>query len=139
MQNISPGRLCRESRRGTTMIEMALILPILIMLVVACIDFGRFGYWFVSVTNAAREGAWHATAFPRHNDAAIWQAQIAEVCAKEMGVDAAAMPAGWVSVDTTGTDQVGVTVAYGFEMLIRWPTFAETYTISRRTEMRALD
>ncbi len=139
MQKHGPRQLRNKRRRGTSTIEMALILPILVLLVVACIDFGRFGYWFVSVSNAAREGAWYATAFPSTGDVDVWKASVAEACAEEMGVDAAAMPADWVSTQLIGSDRVQVTVQYPFRMLVNWPAFADEYTISQRVEMRVID
>ncbi len=43
--------------RGAAMIELALILPILVMLLVGIVDFGRAYSAQVSITGAAREGA----------------------------------------------------------------------------------
>ena len=43
--------------RGAAAVEMALVLPILLLLVGGIIDFGRFFFTQVQITNAAREGA----------------------------------------------------------------------------------
>jgi Flp pilus assembly protein TadG len=43
--------------RGVAMVELALILPVLILLLVGIIDFGRAFNWQVSIQGAAREGA----------------------------------------------------------------------------------
>ena len=43
--------------RGAAMIELALILPLLVMLLVGIVDFGRAYSAQVSITGAAREGA----------------------------------------------------------------------------------
>jgi Flp pilus assembly protein TadG len=43
--------------RGTAMIELALILPLLVILMVGIIDFGRAYSAQISITGAAREGA----------------------------------------------------------------------------------
>ena len=46
-----------RGRAGQSLVEMAMVLPILAFLTFGLVDFGR-GYFFqVSVTNAAREGA----------------------------------------------------------------------------------
>lgn len=46
-----------RSERGQTMVETAMVLPILLILIFGMIDFGRaFNAW-ITVTNAAREGA----------------------------------------------------------------------------------
>lgn len=43
--------------RGAAMIELALILPLLVMLLIGIVDFGRAYSAQVSITAAAREGA----------------------------------------------------------------------------------
>jgi Flp pilus assembly protein TadG len=45
-----------RSDRGTTVVEFALILPILVMLVFGIVEFGRGYNAKVTVTHAAREG-----------------------------------------------------------------------------------
>jgi Flp pilus assembly protein TadG len=44
-------------RRGQSVAEFAIILPILLLLLAAAIDLGRLFYAFVAVENAAKEGA----------------------------------------------------------------------------------
>jgi hypothetical protein len=46
-----------RSARGAELIEMALILPLLLVIVAGIIDFGFLFQRFVVLTNAAREGA----------------------------------------------------------------------------------
>ena len=46
----------RGSRRGQTLVEFALILPIFLLLLVGIFDFGRAIYAYSTVNNAAREG-----------------------------------------------------------------------------------
>ena len=43
-------------RKGAALVEFALLLPWLILIVLACIDFGRFAYLYIAVTNRARAG-----------------------------------------------------------------------------------
>lgn len=50
-------RRSREQSRGQTLVEFALILPILILLLVGIFDFGRAVYAFNTVNNAAHEAA----------------------------------------------------------------------------------
>src|SRR4051812_36652218 len=50
-----PHRSRRE--RGAAAVEMALVLPLLLLIVGGIIDFGRFFYTQNIVVNAAREGA----------------------------------------------------------------------------------
>jgi|SRR5260370_12733400 Flp pilus assembly protein TadG len=46
-----------RGRAGQSLVEMAMVLPILALLTFGLVDFGRGYYFQVSVTNAAREGA----------------------------------------------------------------------------------
>jgi hypothetical protein len=61
-----------ESAQG--MVEFALILPILLMIVLGVIEFGRLLFFYSSVTSASREGARYGSAVgnvngvPRHSD-----------------------------------------------------------------------
>jgi Flp pilus assembly protein TadG len=47
----------RKGSAGQALVEMALVLPVLILIVVAIFDFGRAVFAFNSISNAAREGA----------------------------------------------------------------------------------
>jgi Flp pilus assembly protein TadG len=44
-------------RAGQSLVEMAMVLPLLTFLTFGLVDFGRAYYFQVSITNAAREGA----------------------------------------------------------------------------------
>jgi Flp pilus assembly protein TadG len=54
----------RRAFRGQAMVEFALLLPVLLLLLVVAIDFGRLFATFVAVNNAAREGAAYAGLHP---------------------------------------------------------------------------
>lgn len=47
----------RETDAGQTLVEFSLILPFMLLLLFALVDFGRGFYTWLVVTNAAREGA----------------------------------------------------------------------------------
>ena len=47
----------KNARRGAAMVEMALVLPVFLMLIMGIIEFGRAMMVSNLVTNAAREGA----------------------------------------------------------------------------------
>ncbi len=47
----------RDRRFAQSLVEMALVLPVLAFLTFGLLDFGRAYYFQVAVTNAAREGA----------------------------------------------------------------------------------
>lgn len=49
----------RRTEKGQALVEMALVLPILIIIVFGIVEFGRIMNTYLIVTNAAREGARH--------------------------------------------------------------------------------
>jgi Flp pilus assembly protein TadG len=60
-----PGhRRDRQATKGQTVVEFALILPVLILLLLITIDFGRAFLGWVSLNNAARVGANYAALHP---------------------------------------------------------------------------
>jgi Flp pilus assembly protein TadG len=56
-------RISRDSK-GQALVELALIVPVLLLLFLATIDLGRFYYSQITVTNSAREGALQAGVDP---------------------------------------------------------------------------
>lgn len=50
-------RITASQNRGQSLVEFALILPVLVLLLMGVFDFGRAIYAFNAVSNAAREGA----------------------------------------------------------------------------------
>jgi hypothetical protein len=59
-----PARSDETHRRGQALVELAIILPVLLLLMLAALDLGRIFYARIAVTNAAREGAMEATRNP---------------------------------------------------------------------------
>ncbi len=47
----------QSDRRGQAMVELAIVLPILLLLIMGIIDFGRIYHGYLAVTTAAREAA----------------------------------------------------------------------------------
>lgn len=54
--------------RGQAVVEFVLVLPILLLLLAAAIDLGRFSYAYVAVQNAAKEGALYGARSPLCDD-----------------------------------------------------------------------
>jgi Flp pilus assembly protein TadG len=62
-QSFRTGSLTRKARDyfgvegGQSLVELALVLPLLLLLLVGTIEIGRFAYYSILVSNAARAGA----------------------------------------------------------------------------------
>jgi Flp pilus assembly protein TadG len=55
---------CARRETGQSILEFALTFPVLLMMLLAIVDFGRAIDALIVVTNAAREGARHASVDP---------------------------------------------------------------------------
>jgi Flp pilus assembly protein TadG len=97
------GRVVRDER-GATLVEFALVAPVVLLILVACLDFARALNAYVTIVNASREGARYATLNPLATNAAIRSA-----------VQSRAVP--------LDTSRVGVIVTYddGWGPPLAWP------------------
>ena len=130
----SPARRhCR--RRGASAVELALILPILVTIVLGAVDFGRFAYSYIALTNSARAGA--ASAMMNNYTSttqSTWLTNVTTAARQEMtgqtGYNSANLavlsPAisngsvSGVTVESTGLRRVTVTVTYPFQTVVNW-------------------
>jgi Flp pilus assembly protein TadG len=91
-----------RSKRGASLVELALVLPVLLLLVGGVADFGRAFYTYIALTNASREGARAASNYPQTQyEAYVKQAAIDEASSGGVTITAAnvtiSRPAGVVS------------------------------------------
>ncbi|MEW1954410.1 TadE/TadG family type IV pilus assembly protein [Terrabacter sp. NPDC080008] len=54
----------KRADRGAAAVELAIVLPVLFLVIGGIVDFGRFFFTQIQVTNAAREGARVAVVAP---------------------------------------------------------------------------
>ena len=118
----------KSIRRAASAVELALVLPVLTTLGLACLDFGRFAYHHVAVTGAARAGAEYAVTTPYGPDGeAGWRAAIEQTVRAEVtnqtGCDPARLTATTaVVVGPSEPRRVRVETTYtGFRTLVSWP------------------
>jgi Flp pilus assembly protein TadG len=52
----------RQRRRGQALVEFALVVPVMLLILLIAVDFGRLFFAHISNVNAAREGANYAAA-----------------------------------------------------------------------------
>lgn len=67
----------RRSEKGQAMVEMALVLPILILIIGGIVDFGWLFYNKLALNNAAREGARYAAI--HYHLSTDWNAQAVQL------------------------------------------------------------
>ncbi len=64
------------------MIEMALLLPLLLVLIIGALEFGRLFFTHIVITNAAREGAFYLSTHPEDYDSGTGNAPKAVLAAE---------------------------------------------------------
>jgi Flp pilus assembly protein TadG len=140
-------------RRGASALELALLLPFLVFVLLAAIDFARVFYYTIVIDNCCHNAAiFGSQTYDNQNQQWIgnsqyWQGPTSQMISTEQAagdVDGAnlnpALAGSNVSV-TSGTDANGnavnnVTITYTFNTITRFPWIPSTVTISRTTQVR---
>ena len=81
----------KRNHHGQSLVEFALILPLLLMLVLGAIDFGRLFYTKIIITNAAREGAYYLVSHTNSASVIADATSAAEAEAQNAGVTSIAV------------------------------------------------
>lgn len=133
-----------KQRRGVAATEFAIVLPVLLLLVIACTDFGRMGHVYVAISNAARVGAEYGAThqFTDHTRDA-WEDNIRAAVIEEiqqildfdednLQIDLA------TSTDSGGSTRVQVYAMYRFETVVDWPGLPHELELQRSISMRQI-
>ncbi len=100
--------------RGQGLVEFALVISVLLLIVIAILDFGRAIYAYSVVSNCAREGARYGVVWQYDEDKTDIVADITDMVeARAVGLDRTQLS---VTVTTT-TDTVQVLVSYNFKLI----------------------
>jgi Flp pilus assembly protein TadG len=131
--------------KGQSLAEFAILLPILLILALGAVDYGRVYFAYISVTNAARNGAQYGST---GLDAAADVDGIRDAALEETTELLNASPTNpTVSVqgpfpaspscqDGDANPCVKVTVQYTFDTLFDWPGLPTAVTMERSVQMR---
>lgn len=130
-------RLARSTlggRRGVAAAELALILPLFVLLCVVAVDFGRVFYVEYIVINAARCGALYGSTNPScaQDTAGIQQRVQAE--AKDLDVELLQITC-TKGTDSAGNPCIDVMVNYPFKMITSYLT-SKNLDVASRSRMR---
>jgi Flp pilus assembly protein TadG len=146
MATARPTRYFCRRRRGAALVEMAIILPLLITIVLACIDFGRFGSAYITITNAARAGAGvGSNSKVTTVTLDTWRTRIRAAATNEftgqtgVNVNRLTVPDPELIVEQSGLRRVRVRANYQFQMIVPWPLLPNQVTMSRTVEMRMIN
>ncbi len=120
-----------RGERGANLVEAALVIPLLLLLLTGVIDMGRAYYTYITVINAAREGARYGVS--HYSDHAGIQARVRSEAALS-NVD---LSAATITIDEHGTGiPVRVTVDTTFYVILGGvlgqPSFPIRYSVAFR-------
>jgi Flp pilus assembly protein TadG len=125
-------------RNGAALVELALVLPFLIFLLLAGMDYSRVFYASVIVSNCARNGALYASD-ANMADRTNYETFEDAVRADATDLDASLLQISKVEgVDAQGYGWAEVTVTYPFYTAINYPGIPASVGITRKTRMRKI-
>lgn len=124
----------KRTEKGASLVEMALVLPLLVLILAGVADLGRAFHDYIVIYNASREGARVASHFP-DNSLMINNATINE--AQKSGIS---LTSGMVTIvptldNTAKGVPVTVTVKYPFRPILLRVLGVSVITLTARTQM----
>lgn len=129
-------------RYGTAATELAIVLPLLLTLTLACCDFGRIVCVHQVVANAARTGAeTGATHQYTEYTQEAWEEEIHQAVVNEMSslpaFDESKMDYKMVIiVDSDDISQIAIDVTYPFRTVVQWPLLPTEVAVHQHVEFR---
>ena len=122
-----------EKHPGQSLIELALILPVLMFILVGIVDFGRVFNAYIIITNAAREGARYGAMHPTDEDG-IKDYVINEAVGSGINIGADDVEVGFPNGTLDPGNPIRVTVTYDFPLITEF-LFGGSTTIQSSAEM----
>ena len=110
-----------RSERGASAVEFAIVLPVLFLVIAGIVDFGRYFFTQIQLTNAAREGARMAVVMPGPSPDPV-PAITSRAFAAAAGVPSVTVPAP-VICTSGSTSYATVTVQAPFTWALMDPAF----------------
>jgi Flp pilus assembly protein TadG len=142
-------RVLAEGRRswnrqcqGTAATELAIVLPVMLLLTFAGSDFGRALHEFIALSNAVRVGAEYGTRHPYSPVArADWEARVRNAVREELANTPAIEPDRLVINVATTEDEgslfhLTVEAEYLFTTIVDWPGIPHQVQLFHRVAMR---
>jgi Flp pilus assembly protein TadG len=124
-------RMCSQEQ-GSSLVELALVLFVLVLLVMGVIDLGRAFHDYIVITNASREGARYASRFPSDSTGIISTAR-QEAANNRLDPDDIAV--GITGLGATAGEPIRVTTIYNSQTILGGFVHRPNLTLERSTEM----
>ncbi|MFM7058302.1 MAG: TadE/TadG family type IV pilus assembly protein [Planctomycetota bacterium] len=125
-----------RNRRGVAAIELAVALPLLVLLLLGCVDVGRLTLRYICLSNAASEAATFASlnAPGQFGGVSGWIAAVRQRAISESALLSPPLTVAEILVDTSvlGDGLVSVQVESSFETIVSWPGLPQTWMMVRK-------
>lgn len=129
------------SRKGAAATELAIMLPVLIVLCLAGIDMGRHAQTAMTLANAARVGTeWGSGRRVTSYTYSSWEADVKAIVLEELA-NTPDFNASDATITVTKTSSTYVTpvikveVSYPFKTIVSWPFIPQSLTLTRQVAM----
>jgi len=124
--------------KGQALVEMALMLPLFLLLIGGVVEFGSMFAVKQIITNAAREGARMGVVYLDDSEALVSAEAVSKNYLTRSGVSPSRATIDPVFSEVNGTPAVQVTIGYDYTAgLIRWiPGIPETVQLTTQVVMR---
>lgn len=117
--------------RGQSLIEFALVLPILLVLIISAIEIGRLFFTKIVITNAAREGAYYYATNPSSVDLGTLQTRAGDAARAEAANSGVTVTTVWFTPTGSGTfSKIQVTVSATVDDLLILGFLGNVFSIS---------
>lgn len=134
-----------RSRNGAAAVELAVCLPLLMLVVLGCVDFGRGLYHYIALQNSAQAAALHASmnSYVGATKAA-WDDAVLKAARDEMEQqigyvrDQLTLQTPVVTIDELGQRRVRVVAEYPFRTLVDWPGIPHDVVLRAGVEIRVI-
>jgi Flp pilus assembly protein TadG len=134
--------LARTKKRGVVACELAITLPLVLLLAFAAADYGRIVHLDQVVSNAARSGAETGatrkfTDYTRSDwEEDVWQSVVEEM-SNAPGFDESQLEYRLsTTTDADGLARIIVEVGYPFETAVAWPALPRKVDLFQRYQTR---
>jgi Flp pilus assembly protein TadG len=130
----SSGTIVGHDRSGAAVVEMAILLPLLVLCFLLAADFARIYYFSLTLQNCARAGALYA-----YDPAAAPESPFANVTEAAQSDAANLNPKPTITqsggTDASGRPYVVVTAAYQFSPMVAFPPIPKQVNLTRSVRM----
>mgnify|MGYP002625014827 FL=1 len=131
----SPTRNPRKKRSAVAAVELAILLPILLLFFAIAVDYSRISYHAVTVTNCARNGALYLCD-PMNQQESKYESLEEATLADATDLTPQPTVTSSSGTDDEGHDYVEVTVSYPFKPVMSYLGLGSTVNVQRTIRMR---